>query len=279
MSLAAAVAAQGYAVISAPEWVRAAPSDPWGIGAEVVGERPRMVERQPIRAVTGGRTFASGRGPAPLHTDSQLFQGSPPHWQVLFCVQPARTGGDTLLLDSRDVLSAVEDTALSDALFSVQRRMPFVFGDIEGPTVAWAGSSVCFTGTPMPNDDVGHALALLYPSLPTTTLRLRAGEVLVVDNHRFLHGRTAFEGPRMLERILLWVEHPAPPLPALAARAQGTLVRPLDRAHLTLPPIDRARAMVDDMLRGVPPGVLAERHRLPEALLYVLRDQWARREL
>lgn len=272
--IATAVARQGWAVVGAPELVRAAPSDPWTVAAQLVGHPVAMVERQPIRAVQGGRTFASGRGPAPLHTDSQLHHGVPAHWQVLFCVQPARHGGESLLLDTRSVLTATHGTPLGDALFDVVRRHPFVFGDLEGPTVARAKDAVVYTGTPAPEDDVGRALAALYERLPQVTLKLQPGDVLVVDNHRCLHGRTAFDGPRALERILVWLASPPPPDPWLLARARGGLTRPLDRADVQLPDELHARAIVQDMLRGVPPGVLAARHRLAEPLLYVLRDRY-----
>lgn len=281
--IAAAVARQGWAVVTAPDLVRAAPSDPWSVAAQLVGHAGphgavAMVERQPIRAVQGGRTFASGRGPAPLHTDSQLHHGVPAHWQVLFCVQPARHGGDSILLDTRHVLGATHGqggaAGLGDALFDVVRRHPFVFGDLEGPTIARAGDAVVYTGTPSPEDDVGRALVGLYERLPRITLKLQPGEVLVVDNHRCLHGRTPFEGPRTLERILVWLASPPPPDPWLVARARGVLTRPLDRADVQLPDELHARAIVQDMLRGVPPGVLAQRHRLAEPLLYVLRDRY-----
>ncbi|MBL8719089.1 MAG: TauD/TfdA family dioxygenase [Myxococcales bacterium] len=275
MSLAAAVAAQGFAVITAPDLVRAAPSDPWAVAASLAGEPARMLERQPIRAVKGGQTFASGHGPAPLHTDSQLYRGMPAHWQALFCVQAARQGGDTVLLDTRAVLAATQGTPLFDALFDVSRHLSFVFGNLEGPTIARAGDTVVFTGTPRVEDDVGRALVPIYERLPKTTLKLQPGEVLVVDNHRMLHGRTGFEGPRMLERILVWLTSPAPADPWLFSRARARLDRPLDRADVVLPDELHARAIVSDMLRGVPPGVLATRHSLSEPLLYVLRDRYA----
>lgn len=272
--VADAVARQGWAVVAAPDLGRAAPSDPWTVAAQLAGHPVAMVERQPIRAVQGGRTFASGRGPAPLHTDSQLHHGVPAHWQVLFCVQPARAGGESLLLDTRAVLTATHGTSLGDALFDVVRRHPFVFGDLEGPTVARAGDAIVYTGTPVAEDDVGRALVALYERLPLITLKLQPGEVLVVDNHRCLHGRTAFDGPRTLERLLVWLATPPPPDPWLSARARGVLTRPLDRADVQLPDEMHARAIVQDMLRGVPPGVLAQRHRLAEPLLYLLRDRF-----
>lgn len=77
------------------------PSDPWSYIAELVGQRPEMVEVQPIRPVEHGRSFASTRGFTPLHTDSQDYRGVAPKLQVMICRQAAARGGETILLDTR----------------------------------------------------------------------------------------------------------------------------------------------------------------------------------
>lgn len=237
-----------------------------------------MVERQPIRPVAEGRSFASSTGAAPWHTDSQLFAGSPPHLQVIGCVRPASRGGATRLVDSREILACVEreDPALYAELFRTRRTARFVFGDVEATTVSLAGGSVVFTHPPRAEDPIGLSLAPYVPRATMTELSLSAGDLLVVDNHRMLHGRTAFEDPeRELQRLLIWLDRPITSDPELVARAAvGTPPARLADREVEADPRDPALlAIVDEMVRGEPPGVLAARHGIPEAHLYVLRDR------
>jgi hypothetical protein len=102
-----------------------------------------------------------------------------------------------------------------------------------------------------------------------------------------LHGRTAFGGTeRKFTRLLLWLGEalpcPARLRAAAAARADrqaAALVAFPEsaRRRLGLVPRDaeaaRRRGIVLEMLRGVPPGVLARRHAVDEAELYVWRDR------
>src|SRR5262245_26758302 len=81
--------------LSAEEAVRS----PWSFAERVLGERPVLVERQPIKAIPGGRSFASSSAETPLHTDSQMFAGVPPSVQVLVCVRPADRGGACVFAD------------------------------------------------------------------------------------------------------------------------------------------------------------------------------------
>ena len=72
-----------------------------------------------------------------------------------------------------------------------------------------------------------------------------SGETLVVDNHRMLHGRNAFEGDvRDLVRVLAW-----------------------------LPPVARSRLdAVLELLTGAAPAVVARREGISEAELYRWRE-------
>jgi gamma-butyrobetaine dioxygenase len=272
---------EGFAVWHEPAWADAVAAHPREVARAVaarLGHEVRTLERQPIRAVEGGRSFASSDGPAPLHSDSQLFHGRPAHLQVLFCVRAADRGGATLLADTRALERAVaaRDPALLDALYRTPRSFPFVFGDFVASTVSSVEEDTFFTHSPRANDPVGEALLRHLRSLRTTELTLRAGEVLVVDNHRMLHGRTAFEGgARELQRLLIWLARPLVDDARRArARREGTAPRRTGVAGAA-EALDRVRrrALVDELRRGVPPGVLAARHRLPEAWLYVFRDE------
>jgi hypothetical protein len=120
----------GIAWLRAPELVDAAEREPWGAAERLLGARPLLLERQPIRAVPGGRSFSSGRMAAPFHSDSQMFLGVPPHIQVMACQRAAESGGESLYLDTWALLTRLEqhDPELCEELFTTERRFPFVFG-------------------------------------------------------------------------------------------------------------------------------------------------------
>jgi len=261
---------------------------PWAFAERLLGERPRLVERQPIKAVPGGTSFASNSAPTPLHTDSQMFAGAPPGVQVMACLGAAERGGEHLFVDGWALCAEVRarDAELYRLLFEAPRRIPFVFGDVFGPTVALRGGAVAFTHSPMPprGDRIAERLAPFVDAAPRIAVRTAAGEILVADNHRVLHGRRGFAGgAREHTRLLVWLAAPHDAPPELLARASGvaaaTSVRlagappaVLRRLGLALPSTDRRLGVVLEMLRGVPPGVLARREGIPEPELYRMRD-------
>lgn len=255
----------------AEEAARRASDTPWAFAERLFGERVLLVERQPIRPVPGGRTFASSGAFTPLHTDSQTHLGVPASVQVLVCRRPAATGGESTLLDAWALLGAVaaSDPALHARIFDEARHIPFYFGDFAGRTVSLRRGHVFFTHSPVVRE--GDPLAaLLRPHLeraPRAVLRVEAGDVLVVNNHRVLHGRLPFDDPgRELVRLLVWLERPFAAPPELARRAHPEAA-PED------PAAGRRVAVVLEMLRGVPPGVLAAREGIAEAELYRWREE------
>lgn len=289
------LAARGYAVLRGDASSMLSPEEaaraPWGFAERLLGERPLLVERQPIKAVPGGRSFAASAVAAPLHTDSQCFAGAPPAVQILVCVRPAERGGSSLLLDTWPLLAAIEraDPELFRALFTVYRRIPFVFGDFFGPTVSLRNGALVFTHAPVvpPGDAVAARLARFIDASRPIELSLGPSDILVVDNRRMLHGRRAFEGgARELVRLLVWTATMLPSPPAYRAlatevaeaasrRLAGAPESTRRRLGLGAPPPPEARrrlGLVLEMLRGVPPGVLAARERIPEPQLYRLRD-------
>lgn len=284
------VARRGYAVARMGDVARDAAMAPWSFAERLLREAPRMVERQPIRAVAGGRSFASTDVFTPLHTDSQLYLGAPPSAQVMVCARPAAQGGETHLVDAWALCESIErdDPPLFDALLRTPRRMPFVFGDVFGATLALRGGALVFTHSPMdtPRDPVAARLVTHLARSERVALRVEAGEVLVVDNHRMLHGRSAFrDAGREFVRLLVWGAAPCgdhPRYRALCAAVGASLER-VEGAPLRVQAGFGELAVADDeasrrlrvvleMLRGVPPGVLAARESVPERELYAWRD-------
>jgi hypothetical protein len=227
---------------------------------------------------------------APFHTDSQMLLGVPPHVQVMACTRAAERGGENLYLDTWALLARIEgeDPALLADLFTSPRRQPFVFGDVSGPTVTRRGGSLVFTHTarPLPDDDVAARLAPFVETAEVIEIRAAAGDLVILQNHRMLHGRRGFEDERRsFTRLLLWRREPWPAPARWRERAKpvaGPLdpgvgeilirMRDADSRGPAAPVDDRQLTMVREVLRGVPPGVVSAREGVPEPELYRWRD-------
>jgi hypothetical protein len=262
---------KGWAVLSRGPSLDPA-ADPWGYAEALFGERPLLLERQPIRPVAGGRSFASRTGGAPLHTDSQALLGVPSHVQVLVCARAAESGGETTLVDAWRLVTRIEreDPELYPRLFQAPRALRFYFGTFTGPTVSRRRGHVFFSHPPAPDpeDALGARLQEQVAREPREVLRLETSEVLLVNNHRMLHGRLPFsDSRRELVRLLVWLREPFRAPAAIASRA-------LEASPLAaLEPLDARRvALVRELLAGTPPGVIERRERIREEELYRWRD-------
>jgi hypothetical protein len=251
--------ADGYAIV--PSFGRE-PNEPWAFVQELVGVWPEMVERQPIRPRVDGRSFAATTVFTPFHSDSQDFRGAPPGVQIMICHRAASDGGATRLLDTNRLCGRlfVETPDLYRQLCEDTRHHRFYFGDVTSPTIAEKRGHRVFTHSPLPpSDAIGKALADELAKEPVITLNVCDDEILVVDNHRMLHGREAFsDRTRDFTRVLAW------------------LPRPLARldANGEQPAVVRTRmSVVLELLAGVPPAKLAAREGVSEAELYAWRSQ------
>jgi gamma-butyrobetaine dioxygenase len=277
--------------VRAPELAEAARREPWGCAERLMGERAVLLERQPIHAVPEGRSFSSGRMAAPFHTDSQTLLGVPPHVQVMACGGAADSGGESLYLDTWALLARVEreDPDLLADLFTTARRFPFVFGDVFGPTVSIRGGSLVFTHTarPLPDDALAARLRPLLEREPVLEVRADAGDLVIIHNHRLLHGRRAFQDERRsFTRLLIWRARAWPSPPRWRERAEAAARAARDRLRDAPSAVREAYGLSEalsadpghhlgvvlELLRGVPPGVLSAREGVPEPEIYRWRD-------
>ena len=249
----------------------------WDLAARITGCAPRMVERQRIRAVPNGKSFASTEIDTPLHNDLQLYLGRLADLQILACVRPAERGGESALLDTRPLLRELEasEPGLFSALFEVARRFPFVAGSVDSPTVALFDDRLAFLHSPRlaPGDLVGERIREAVNRRQPVRFAIAAGEILVVDNHRTLHGRAAFEGgDRELIRLLVWLPDPCGRVAPSdwVARASRSPARP---STVELSPAAAQRLdLVLRMIAGTSPGALARATPGGEGELYRMRD-------
>lgn len=268
-----AIARDGFTVVRYAERLD---GDPYALATALLGVEPLVVERQIIRPMPNGRSFASTRIDTPLHTDSQMFGGVSASIQILACVRAAPRGGESVLVDGHRVLEHLErtDPELYTALHDVDRHQRFYFGDVAGPTVAIRGGHHVWTYSPVtsrpPADVVGQRLDTLLANRAFAHVQtLGPGDVLLASNHRMLHGRGPFEGDRELVRLLVWLEAP--------------FAAPNTRARVVVPPRPREATLrlraVLRLLRGVSPSKVAHEAGIDEPTLYAWRDAFVTRGL
>lgn len=285
------LAISGWAVVDLGERSLARMVQPWLLVDGLLGIGPQLTEVQPIRPVAHARSFAASTGGAPLHTDSQQWRGRPADLQLTACLRPSGEGGESTLVDGFALAERLSTHAptLLDAMLHRLRRMPFVFGDVFGPTLARRDDRYVFTHTPRPldADPIAPAIAGELEAQPVQRVRLERGQALLVDNHRMLHGREAFADPeRELLRVLAWLPTPLAPRPRWAdvadavhaGLARGLRHRsPVVQRAFGIEPtaLDPLDAAITAMLAGAPPGALARRLGIAEATLYRRRDALA----
>jgi alpha-ketoglutarate-dependent taurine dioxygenase len=163
-----------------------------------------------------------------LHTDgSGMLQ--PPGIVVLACVvaTPPGCGGESLLLSAEAVIDHLRTRAGDAAVAALAE--PVHRTQVMLPSGAWAMRSVAITehgpggwglryrdslvatlltgkGLAPRNVRALAALREAVRSLEPTRVALNPGDVLVIDNRRTLHGRTAFDErhPRHLRRMKIY---------------------------------------------------------------------------
>lgn len=152
------------------------------------------------------------------HTEWYEFPGLPPRYVALWCVQPASgTGGETTLADGYallDQFTPVERAQLA-ARARAWRSRPTLAREgvdqaVRQPILeAHAGRTVIrFSMLDLqPDDDLTEryvATGREFFETTRTAIKIARGAVLIWDNWRMLHARTAFTDPRRhLRRVLI----------------------------------------------------------------------------
>jgi alpha-ketoglutarate-dependent taurine dioxygenase len=167
----------------------------------------------PVRPATtdSGATFSVRAGAAEWHTDA-AYRAVPEDFVALLCVRPADDGGVSRLLHERHARAGMD----ADVVTALRRPgfswcPPAVFGGpstrcfpvLTPDTVRWRWDNLVVARAHRP------AARMFREHLATAAgaleLPLEAGDVLVFDNRRMLHARTAFTDPRRhLLRVRLW---------------------------------------------------------------------------
>jgi alpha-ketoglutarate-dependent taurine dioxygenase len=142
------------------------------------------------------------------HTDRSGVE-SPPALLMMNCAQAAASGGESVLIDGQAVYDDLAESE-PDALRALCAPRSVLFGGAAG----YLGSIFTATGDRVLvrfrldelarfSPEVSHWLPLLRKVIDRHAIEveLNAGQGYVLDNHRWLHGRRAFTGQRVVHRI------------------------------------------------------------------------------
>lgn len=159
-----------------------------------------------------------------LHTD-QPFIARPPRYQILQAIRPADVGGDSFFVDALAAwryharLEAHEAELLRAVPVRFHRRQSAFESLVVAPIIAHPEERERFQVrysyfTMAPHQVAFETMSAWYRAFDRYArivrdpahqyrTRLAAGDFAIYDNHRMLHARTRFEGPRWVRGIYL----------------------------------------------------------------------------
>ncbi|RNL85559.1 hypothetical protein EFW17_08795 [Halostreptopolyspora alba] len=146
----------------------------------------------------------------PPHTEGSSV-ACPPQLLMLVCLRPAEQDGHTLLVDGADVFADLAERA-PETLRVLTRRGAAYFGGADGHAApVFDRTNAGRWSVRLRLDDLVRFAPHVSPHLPrlehtlernTHVLDLAAGEGVLLDNTRWLHGRRGFVGERVMLRAL-----------------------------------------------------------------------------
>lgn len=191
-------------------------------GLQVIGTHFGRIEDLRTDNSTNTNTDQLGYTDAPieLHTD-QPFLEKPPRMQLLQCIRPADTGGDSYLVDAMTAARHLRsvDAAAYELLATTPVRFhrkqkgfekildaPLLSGDGEAFQVRWSYFTLAPYRLPFEQMEAWYRAHDRFARLvrdPRNQVRfaLAAGDYVLYDNFRMMHARTSFRGARWLRGV------------------------------------------------------------------------------
>lgn len=158
-------------------------------------DQPRIMDVKPQEGFQPASS--GGKGYFDFHTDV-TFHDSPPELFGLLCLQDDEIGGDSILADGYEVVNELADDneALRNTLVNFPPpshvksgyiKQPILSRDTKRPTIRFRSDLIETS-----SDEQRRLIDRFAERVKANsrTLHLSKGELLVVDNHRMLHGRT-----------------------------------------------------------------------------------------
>lgn len=188
------------------------------LGQDGAGQTVRKVRYRGMTVGQGatGR-YSDSREGGQFHTDGPHRPGQPPEIFTLLCVRQARVGGALVLVDADDVVAALDAATIQtlQGYFLFDQREPGTVPVSRRVLRRNTGSGQWTFSYLRQYIELGHryphAWALTEPQRRALDrldevldrlagaasghqlVKLRPGQLIIVDNRRVLHGRTSFE--------------------------------------------------------------------------------------
>jgi len=151
----------------------------------------------------------------PVHTDGSDFK-IPPNYVAMFCVRPSQEGGESLFVKLSDLIAN-----LPKELLDVLTKKQWLFNTIHRTIITQTetATSICYNRlmiesygklTQQELDILNHLDRICEEH--TFNFKLKANDLILFRNDRFLHGRADF--PLDSKRLLKRVRFCEPDLPA-----------------------------------------------------------------
>ena len=173
---------------------------------EVLSGIAQIVEQTRVRQFDGATTYLCGHDAVPLHTDHPEAR-----WVAWWCEAQARCDGASVLADGQAVLALMGE--LAEALTEVEQHVPPQLPrQVLETAPVWNRERLYYAPwyslvrtTHAGSQALEFFRSLLAMGLGHRRIRLQPGDLLVVDNGRWLHGRDRLErrNGRFLHRFWL----------------------------------------------------------------------------
>ncbi|AQG80223.1 TauD/TfdA family dioxygenase [Spirosoma montaniterrae] len=148
------------------------------------------------------------------HTDRATVI-NPPFYTSLLCIKPAIDGGDTILVDGKKIYNEMKMN-FTEELSILEKPDIAIFGRGKDQLVSAIFAEVDLLHSNkflrFRYDDVSYFSAEAIESINIFLslvykykheFRLEYGQGYIVQNGRWLHGRSAFDGERLMYRVLI----------------------------------------------------------------------------
>jgi hypothetical protein len=129
-----------------------------------------------------------------------------------YCHQPALNGGESVLIDSYEVIDSMSSDEINQ-LENLRLKEHKVFADDEEsrPMLVMRPDGkfsvyYSFWLADDPAPEAFHSFRKKVDALQPVQLALKTGDILLIDNHRMLHGRTAITPGSARHLLRLWIE-------------------------------------------------------------------------
>jgi L-asparagine oxygenase len=208
-----AIEAHGFAVLPAVEPAEVL-SLAYGLGVPTADSRSAELVKdlRPVELGSAANNTLSARfgtGAFPLHTETAYWR-DPVRYLMLYCVEPGHAARATVLADPVVAISDEDAKLLRSALWTVRRiRRPFLTTVIDSAPSGRARfrfDAECMAPADQMASRSAETLSRLIATQTRVSMDWKQGDVLVLDNHRLLHGRAASDRPdpdRHLQRVLV----------------------------------------------------------------------------